>query len=119
MVFLADIEGAKRSVRDLLKAATSPFSLAFECPPAAAATYFALAQILAFQGHLRRALAAIEMGFVFIRDKGFSECTPWPLQGWDMMLAGRNLVHTVRQLDNQAVDLQAARSVRTEGMRTA
>jgi len=119
MVFLGDIEGAKRSVHELLKVATSPFSLAFECPPAAASTYFSLAQILAFQGYLRRALAMVHMGFVFIRDKGFSECTPWPMQGWDMMLAGRNLVHRVHELDVQAVAQDTPRGLRTEGMRVA
>jgi len=119
MVFLGDVGAAMRNVHDLLKVATSPFSAAFECPPAAAATYFSLAQIAAFQGFLRRALALVQMGFVFIRDKGFSECTPWPLQGWDMMLAGRNLVHRVRELDFQSVQLQTPRGHRTAGLRVA
>lgn len=26
------------------------------------------------------------MGFIFVRDRGFHECTPWPVQGWDMMM---------------------------------
>lgn len=118
-VYLGDIESALRGVHELLALATTPFSRAFECPPAAAATYFALAQILAFQGRLRRALALVQMGFVFIRDKGFSECTPWPLQGWDMLLAGRNLAHKVRELDAQAVALTTPRWLRWPGFRAA
>jgi len=23
-------------------------------------------------------------GFIFVRDKGFSECSTWPAQGWDV-----------------------------------
>lgn len=117
-VFLGDLEGAKRSALELLQAATTPFSSAFECQPAAAATYFSLAQILAFQGFYRRALGMVQMGFIFIRDKGFSECTPWPLQGWDMMLAGRNLVQRVRELDKPAVQ-QVPWSLRTPGLKVA
>lgn len=119
LIYLADPVGALRGVHELLAVATTPFSRAFECPPAAAATYFALAQILAFQGRLRRALAMVQMGFVFIRDKGFNECTPWPLQGWDMLLAGRNLAHKVRELDFQAVALDTPRFWRREGSRVA
>lgn len=51
--------------------------------------------------------------------RGFSECTPWPVQGWDMMLAGRNLVHRVRELDKQALPLDTPWSFRTPGMRVA
>lgn len=38
-----------------------------------------------------------------MRDKGFNECTPWPVQGWDMLLAARNALHTVQALDAQAI----------------
>lgn len=118
-VFLGDVDAALQGVRELLTVATTPFSRAFECPLAAAATYFSMAQILAFQGRLRRALALIEMGFIFIRDKGFNECTPWPVQGWDMLLAGRNLAHKVRELDHEAVDYSTPRSLRVQGQKVA
>mmetsp|Transcript_171 Transcript_171/g.385 ORF Transcript_171/g.385 Transcript_171/m.385 type:complete len:471 (-) Transcript_171:174-1586(-) len=117
--FLGDSDAALRGIHELLTVATTPFHRAFECPPAVASTYFSLAQILGFQGRLRRAAAIIQMGFVFIRDKGFSECTPWPMQGWDMLLAGRNVAHKVRELDAQAVDLRAPRHVRFEKSKMA
>merc|ERR1712032_878385 len=41
----------------------------------------------------------LQLGFIFVRDRGFSECTSWPVQGWDMMLAGRSLSERVRALD--------------------
>ncbi|CAJ1327159.1 unnamed protein product [Effrenium voratum] len=80
------------------------------------ARYFSLAQSFAFQGRLRRALALrsnessrepaayVHMGFIFVRDKGFND--PWLRElarGWDMLLAGRNLVARVRQLEDQSV----------------
>mmetsp|Transcript_67372 Transcript_67372/g.147641 ORF Transcript_67372/g.147641 Transcript_67372/m.147641 type:complete len:466 (-) Transcript_67372:28-1425(-) len=102
-VFSGDRQQSQSAVLQLLDAVTRRFWFAFECPLAVASTYFSLAQNFAFQGRLRRALAFIHMGFIFIRDKGFNECTPWPVQGWDMLLAGRNLVAKVRELDDESV----------------
>merc|ERR1712196_499545 len=59
------------------------------------------------------------MGFVFIRDKGFNECTPWPLQGWDMLLAGRNLQYRVGKLDQQSILVDTPPSHRIDGARIA
>ncbi|CAK8992169.1 unnamed protein product [Durusdinium trenchii] len=104
MVFSGDgARGSQEAVMHLLREVTRHFWFAFECPLAVASTYFSLAQSFAFQGRLRRALAFIHMGFIFVRDKGFNECTPWPVQGWDMLLAGRNLVSSIRPLDDQSV----------------
>eukprot|EP00929_Paragymnodinium_shiwhaense_P064558 TRINITY_DN32346_c0_g2_i2.p1 TRINITY_DN32346_c0_g2~~TRINITY_DN32346_c0_g2_i2.p1 ORF type:complete len:502 (-),score=124.78 TRINITY_DN32346_c0_g2_i2:154-1659(-) len=103
LVFTGDIGASQAAVYQLLKLVTEKFWFAFECPLAVAATYFTLAQSFAFQGKLRRALALVHMGFIFVRDKGFNECTPWPVQGWDMLLAGRNLAAVVRALDDQSV----------------
>merc|ERR1712007_147922 len=54
-------------------------------------------------------------GFIFVRDKGFNECTPWPVQGWDMLLAGRNLVAAVRKLDDESTLLQTSPQFRLPG----
>ena len=52
---------------------------------------------MAFRGRLRRSLALLHMGFIFVRDKGFNECTPWPVQGWDMLLAARNNLQSLQR----------------------
>ena len=33
----------------------------------------------------------------------FNECTPWPVQGWDMLLAARNNLQHVQTIDDQSV----------------
>eukprot|EP00397_Hematodinium_sp_SG-2012_P046992 GEMP01053281.1.p1 GENE.GEMP01053281.1~~GEMP01053281.1.p1 ORF type:complete len:307 (+),score=52.63 GEMP01053281.1:77-997(+) len=99
LVYIGDIEGAKAALLQILHTMSTPFSLGFECPMALASTYFTIGHLYAVQRLFRRALAFMQMGFIFVRDKGFNECTPWPVQGWDMMLAGRNLVQVVQQLD--------------------
>jgi hypothetical protein len=103
MVFAGDIVMAERSLQQLLQVITGHFSLAFECPLAAASTYFSLAQVMAFHKRMRRSLALLHMGFIFVRDKGFNECTPWPVQGWDMLLAARNNLQHVQTIDDQSV----------------
>eukprot|EP00439_Symbiodinium_sp_Y106_P063710 s2112_g9.t3 len=103
LVFAGDARGSQQAVLSMLEAVTRRFWFAFECPLAVAATYFSLAQSFAFQGRMRRALAFVHMGFIFVRDKGFSECTPWPVQGWDMLLAGRNLMEVVRRLEDESI----------------
>jgi len=45
----------------------------------------------------------LHMGFIFVRDRGFSECSTWPAVGWDVMLAGQRLTERVRQLDDESV----------------
>ncbi|KAF4666558.1 hypothetical protein FOZ61_009599 [Perkinsus olseni] len=75
-----------RQLGAILNTATTPFHLGFECPLATASLYWSLAQDLAVEGRMRRAQALLIMGFIFTRDKGFNECTPWPVQGWDMLL---------------------------------
>merc|ERR1712224_988990 len=45
----------------------------------------------------------LHMGFIFVRDRGFSECSPWPVQGWDMMLSGKDLLARVRALDQESM----------------
>ena len=67
---------------NLLNHITKKFSFAFECPLATVSTYWTLASILMFQGSMRRALSMLQMAFIFVRDKGFHECTPWPVQGY-------------------------------------
>jgi hypothetical protein len=79
------------------------FYVGFECPQAALASFFSLAEKLANSRRLRRAQAAIFMGFVFARDKGFYDCSPWPVHGWDMLLAGRFLSQSIRSLDDLSV----------------
>ena len=76
------------------------FHFGFECPQAMIATFFSIAEKLANAGRLRRAQAAIFMGFIFARDKGFYDCSPWPVRGWDMLLAGRYLNERLRILDD-------------------
>mmetsp|Transcript_28716 Transcript_28716/g.79042 ORF Transcript_28716/g.79042 Transcript_28716/m.79042 type:complete len:480 (-) Transcript_28716:3-1442(-) len=115
LVFGGDAIASQAAVHQLLSLVTRQFFFAFECPLAIASTYFSLAQSLAFQGRLRRALAMIHMGFIFVRDKGFNECTPWPVQGWDMLLAGRNLVAAVRKLDDESTLLQTSPQFRLPG----
>ncbi|KAF4738421.1 hypothetical protein FOZ62_021278 [Perkinsus olseni] len=75
-----------RQLSAILNTATTPFHLGFECPLATASLYWSLAQDMAAEGRMRRAQALLIMGFIFTRDKGFHECTPWPVQGWDMLL---------------------------------
>lgn len=60
----------------------------------------------------------LHLGFIFVRDRGFSECTPWPVQGWDMMLAGQTLAKRVRELDKQSIT-HVLPSYREPGMRVA
>ncbi|KAF4749412.1 hypothetical protein FOZ63_023868 [Perkinsus olseni] len=76
-----------RQLSAILNTATTPFHLGFECPLATASLYWSLAQDMAAEGRMRRAQALLLMGFIFTRDKGFNECTPWPVQGWDMLLS--------------------------------
>lgn len=102
-LFATDISEAVSAVHRLLTEVTETFSNTFACTPALIATYFSLAHLLALQGRVRRALAFLQMGFIFVRDRGFSECTPWPVQGYDMMLAGKGLVAVVRNLDDESV----------------
>merc|ERR1740129_906192 len=59
------------------------------------------------------------MGFIFVRDRGFSECTPWPVQGYNMMLAGKNLVARVHALDQESMLLGIPPSHRETKMRVA
>ena len=81
-------------------------------------TYFTLARFLVLQGRLRRALAFLHLGFIFVRDRGFSECSTWPAAGWDVMLAGRSLTERVRQLDDESV-LKLEPAHRVDGLRIA
>ncbi|CAE8643482.1 unnamed protein product [Polarella glacialis] len=117
-LFIGGAKASTLAVHQLLEKATSRFSDAFSCKPALISTYFSLARSLMLQGRLRRALAFIQMGFIFVRDKGFSECSSWPAQGWDVMLAGRSLTARVRALDDESV-LQVPKMHRVEGMRVA
>ena len=95
------------AVSNLLQAVTGKhFHWGFECPLAAASTLFTLAQYMASEGRMRRAQALTIMAFVFVRDKGFHDCTPWPIQGWDMMLAGRHVREAVESLDDRGVQLR-------------
>eukprot|EP00927_Polykrikos_kofoidii_P023644 TRINITY_DN21710_c0_g1_i1.p1 TRINITY_DN21710_c0_g1~~TRINITY_DN21710_c0_g1_i1.p1 ORF type:complete len:545 (-),score=81.26 TRINITY_DN21710_c0_g1_i1:137-1654(-) len=94
---------AVAAVHDLLRTMTGRFSEAFACTPAIVATFSSLARLLAMQGRIRRSLAMLHLGFIFVRDRGFTECTPWPVQGWDMMLAGERTTARVRALDTEAV----------------
>jgi hypothetical protein len=80
LIFSAEIDQAKISVLNLLHLITQKFSFAFECPLAVVSTYWTLANILVMEKNLRRALVMLQMGFIFVRDRGFHECTPWPVQ---------------------------------------
>lgn len=119
LIFTQGAPAAIAGVHALLRVATSTFSEAFACLPALIATYFSLARLLALEGRLRRALAFLQLGFVFVRDKGFSECTPWPVQGWDMMLAGRTLTGRLRALDDESVQAAVPPLHREPGLRVA
>ncbi|CAE7368030.1 unnamed protein product [Symbiodinium sp. CCMP2456] len=109
---------AVSAVHRLLSQATSKFSDAFSCTAAVVSTYFTLARFLVLQGRLRRALAFLHLGFIFVRDRGFSECSTWPAAGWDVMLAGRSLTERVRLLDDESV-LKLEPGHRVEGLRIA
>ncbi|CAD7946715.1 unnamed protein product [Amoebophrya sp. A120] len=104
---------------NLLNHITKKFSFAFECPLATVSTYWTLATILMFQGSMRRALSMLQMAFIFVRDKGFHECTPWPVQGWDMMMAGRNLLAEVQKLDRPAILWDTPKSFRFANQKVA
>ncbi|CAE7879525.1 unnamed protein product, partial [Symbiodinium necroappetens] len=106
------------AVHKLLSQATTKFSDAFSCTAAVVSTYFTLARFLVLQGRLRRALAFLHLGFIFVRDRGFSECSTWPAAGWDVMLAGRSLTERVRLLDDESV-LKLEPAHRVEGLRIA
>ncbi|CAJ1409751.1 unnamed protein product [Effrenium voratum] len=99
-VFGDGLAEATRAVWGLVAEATANFSQAFACPGAVVSGYFTLARLLAQQGRKRRALAMLHLGFIFVRDRGFSECSTWPAAGWDVMLAGQVLTERVRQLDD-------------------
>lgn len=58
------------------------------------------------------------MGFIFVRDRGFSECSSWPVQGWDVMLAGRTLAARSRVLDDESV-VRVPHAFRESGLRIA
>eukprot|EP00920_Eleutheroschizon_duboscqi_P029659 GHVT01071977.1.p1 GENE.GHVT01071977.1~~GHVT01071977.1.p1 ORF type:complete len:361 (-),score=14.50 GHVT01071977.1:1172-2254(-) len=92
--------------------------VAFECPLALAAAHFSLAQHLATVHRLiRLPKAVIQLGFSYVqRNRGFRDCTPFPLHGWDMMLAGHHLRQRVAALDRQAfgVDLKVPKSMRLD-----
>jgi len=102
-LFLTGPANAAHAVHLLLQRATSNFSNAFECLPALMSTYFSLAHLLILQDRKRRALAMLQLGFIFVRDRGFSECTPWPVQGADMMLSGQALTARVHALDRESM----------------
>ena len=53
------------------------------------------------------------------KKKGFHECTPWPVQGWDMMMAGKNLLAEVQKLDQPGILLQTPPSLRYAHQRIA
>lgn len=117
-MFATGPEAAVEQVRVLLARLTTRFSDTFECTPALLATHFSMARLLALQGRSRRALAMLHLGFIFVRDRGYSECTPWPVQGWDMMLAGKTLAARVRELDKQSIT-HVPPSYREPGLRVA
>ena len=94
------------------------FSDAFSCTGAVVSTYFTLARLLVMQGRLRRALSFLHLGFIFVRDRGFSECSTWPAAGWDVMLAGRSLTERVRLLDDESV-MKLDPGYRLQGLRVA
>ena len=103
MLFSEGLEVSKAMVLSLLHRITKKFSFAFECPLATMSTYWTLAQMMAMEGNKRRALAYLHMGFIFVRDRGFHECTPWPVQGWDVMLSGQKGVAEVQKLDGMSI----------------
>eukprot|EP00435_Cladocopium_sp_Y103_P045599 s1919_g13.t1 len=111
-LFSEGVAAAGTSLQQLLREATTPFWEAFACPAAVVSTFFSLARVLVMERRLRRALAMIHLGFIFVRDKGFSECSTWPAQGWDVMLAGQGLTEVVRQLDDESVDSTVPASLR-------
>ena len=104
MLFAGRKDLSVKAVAELLEYITGRghFHYGFECPLATASTFFTLAQYMASEGRMRRAQALTMMGFVFVRDKGFHDCTPWPIQGWDVLLAGRHVREYVERLDAAA-----------------
>lgn len=118
-VFSQGLTAAIVRVHSLLNLATTPFSQTFSCLPALIAAYFSLARLLALSERHRRALAFLQLGFIFVRDRGFSECTPWPVQGWDMMVAGRTLTTRMRALEDESVLSEVPPSYREPGLRIA
>ncbi|CAK9105297.1 unnamed protein product [Durusdinium trenchii] len=110
---------AVEALGELLLEATTPFSGAFACPGAIVSSFFALARLLALQRRWRRSLAMLHLGFIFVRDRGFSECSTWPAQGWDVMLAGQALTERVRLLDDESVLSTVSRGFRIDGLRVA
>ena len=93
----------------LLHHVTLRFHVAFECPLATASIYFTLAQLIASNSPegrgLRRSLSLIQMGFIFTRDKGFYECSPWPIHGWDMLWGGHHLRNKIQALEVRKLNL--------------
>ena len=87
----------------LLSITENSFYTGFECPLAACSSFFSLAEKLANMGRFRRAQALLIMGFIFVRDKGFYDCSPWPVHGWDMLLASRYVNEKVTYIDKASV----------------
>ncbi|KAF4662523.1 alpha-1,6-mannosyltransferase [Perkinsus chesapeaki] len=88
---------------------------------------------MALEGRMRRAQALLLMGFIFTRDGGFNECTlhvmryrtkhrtqgtPWPIQGWDMLLGAFHARQFVEGADTSS-QLADIRGYREPGMKIA
>ncbi|CEM19427.1 unnamed protein product [Vitrella brassicaformis CCMP3155] len=100
LVFAGHTEQSKVCHIDLLASVLRDLPTAFECPLGIASAFFSLAHILTFQGFVRRPLALIQLGFIYVqKNRGFRESTAFPVQGWDMLLAGRALRERVEVLD--------------------
>ena len=112
MLFLQGSASSMNAVYHLLKSVTwEGFHVAFECPQAALSSFYSLAAGLAYAGRLRRAQAVLFLGFIFARDKGFYDCSPWPIRGWDMLLASRFLTERVSAIDSASVPQDIPRSL--------
>ena len=113
LVFAGDKQASIRRLHQLLGSITSPdFFTGFECPLATTSAFYSLAVEMASAGRLRRAQALLLMGFVFVRDKGFYDCSPWPVHGWDMLLAGRFIRDKIREIDDQSVIAHTPKQLR-------
>lgn len=102
LTFLNQTHMGMKSLQQLVNLVTHDhgFHVGFECPLATASALYSLATHMAHEERFHLAQALIFMGFVYVRDKGFYDCAPWPVMGWDMLLAGRFVNQRLHSVDS-------------------
>lgn len=113
MVFRNDSMTGRKTLRDIIKLVTVTygFHVGFECPLAVTSALYSLALHMAKENKFQIAQALLFMGFVFVRDKGFYDCAPWPVMGWDMLLAGRFVNEIMEKSGSRLFNLNVSKDI--------